>query len=103
MLFNLTAYSHLLKVLHTAHTRRNIAHHKAAAMFHKTSLALLGLSFCALAQTTKPIVDLGYAIYQGSFNQTSNTTDFLGVRFAAPPVGTSYWGTLTHLKQSYRS
>ncbi|KAI0347662.1 cephalosporin esterase [Trametopsis cervina] len=37
--------------------------------------------------SSAPIVDLGYAIYQGVFNETSNTTDFLGVRYAAPPVG----------------
>ena len=34
-----------------------------------------------------PIIDLGYAIYEGTFNQTSNATGFLGIRFAAPPVG----------------
>ena len=39
-------------------------------------------------QTDPPtIVDLGYAQYQGTFNSTSNTTNFLGIRYAAPPVG----------------
>ncbi|EJC97368.1 alpha/beta-hydrolase [Fomitiporia mediterranea MF3/22] len=33
------------------------------------------------------VVDLGYAIYQGTFNSTSNITDFFAVRYAAPPVG----------------
>ncbi|EJC97516.1 uncharacterized protein FOMMEDRAFT_163021 [Fomitiporia mediterranea MF3/22] len=35
------------------------------------------------------VVDLGYAIYQGTFNSTSNITDFFAVRYAAPPVGQS--------------
>ena len=42
----------------------------------------------AFSQTNPPtIVDLGYAQYQGTFNATGNTTDFLGIRYAAPPVG----------------
>lgn len=38
---------------------------------------------------SSPIVNLGYATYQGTFNSTSNTTDFLGIRYAAPPIGES--------------
>ena len=43
----------------------------------------------AVARQTpsQPIVDLGYATYKGVFNQTSNITGFLGIRFAAPPIG----------------
>ena len=43
----------------------------------------------AVARQTpsQPIVDLGYATYKGVFNQTSNITGFLGMRFAAPPIG----------------
>ena len=33
------------------------------------------------------IVDVGYAIYKGLFNETSNITSFLGVRYASPPIG----------------
>ena len=36
------------------------------------------------------VVDLGYAIYQGTFNSTLNRTDFLALRYAAPPTG-SLW------------
>lgn len=36
---------------------------------------------------TAPVVDLGYAQYQGSFNASSNITQFLGIRFAAAPTG----------------
>ncbi|KAK4936676.1 hypothetical protein LTR66_015304, partial [Elasticomyces elasticus] len=36
-------------------------------------------------------VDLGYAIYQGTANSTTNINTFLGIRFAAPPTGTLRW------------
>ena len=51
-----------------------------------TTFPLLLVSF-ALADVAPPIVELGYATYQGVFNSTSNTTNFFGIRFAAPPVG----------------
>ena len=38
-----------------------------------------------------PIVDLGYAAYEGSFDPVSNVTQFLGVRYAAPPTGENRW------------
>ncbi len=39
------------------------------------------------AQST-PVVDLGYAKYRGTFNSAgSNNTQFLGIRYAAPPTG----------------
>lgn len=62
-------------------------------MLANTLLTFASLAWCAYAQRvppsapTAPIVDLGYAIYEGTFNQTTNTTNFLGVRYAAPPVG----------------
>ncbi|KAJ7589883.1 Alpha/Beta hydrolase protein [Mycena floridula] len=34
-----------------------------------------------------PVVDLGYARYQGTFDSASNNTHFLGMRYAAPPLG----------------
>jgi hypothetical protein len=34
-----------------------------------------------------PVVDLGYAQYQGSTNISTNITSFFGVRYAAPPTG----------------
>ncbi|KAJ6520815.1 Alpha/Beta hydrolase protein [Mycena vulgaris] len=40
----------------------------------------------AWAQTT-PIVDLGYAQYQGTVNTANNITNFLGIRYAAAPLG----------------
>ncbi|KAJ7885901.1 Alpha/Beta hydrolase protein [Mycena olivaceomarginata] len=34
-----------------------------------------------------PIIDLGYAQYQGTVNTANNVTHFLGIRYAAPPSG----------------
>ncbi|KAJ7692080.1 Alpha/Beta hydrolase protein [Mycena rosella] len=40
----------------------------------------------ARAQTA-PIVDLGYAQYQGTVDTANNITNFLGIRYAAAPLG----------------
>ncbi|KAJ6577831.1 Alpha/Beta hydrolase protein [Mycena capillaripes] len=40
-----------------------------------------------LARAQTPIVDLGYAQYQGAVNTANNITHFLGIRYAAPPLG----------------
>ncbi|KAI0782411.1 cephalosporin esterase [Irpex lacteus] len=64
-------------------------------MFLKTLLAALHVlgyasieALCTASSTnrTSPTVDLGYAIYEGTYNQTTNQTSFLGIRYAAPPV-----------------
>lgn len=36
---------------------------------------------------TAPVVDLGYAQYQGYFDSQTNITSFLSIRYAAPPLG----------------
>lgn len=36
-------------------------------------------------------VDLGYAVYAGSANASTNLNVFRGIRFAAPPTGTKRW------------
>ncbi|OAX34806.1 alpha/beta-hydrolase [Rhizopogon vinicolor AM-OR11-026] len=41
--------------------------------------------------TSAPIVDLGYSQYQGSVDTATNTTSFLGIRYAAPPLGNLRW------------
>ena len=60
---------------------------------HVTLFLLLGswVGVVAAQEQTDPptIIDLGYAQYQGIFNSTSNTTNLLGIRYAAPPVGES--------------
>lgn len=66
-------------------------------MFPETLLAVLHILGYAVIEGqcatpfdhTSPTVDLGYAIYQGTYNQTTNQTSFLGIRYAAPPVGAS--------------
>ncbi|KAJ7732174.1 Alpha/Beta hydrolase protein [Mycena metata] len=40
---------------------------------------------CAAAQST-PVIDLGYAQYQGTVS-TANISQFLGIRYAAAPIG----------------
>lgn len=37
--------------------------------------------------TTAPIIDLGYAKYQGFIDDQVNITRFLGIRYAAQPLG----------------
>ncbi|KAK0239585.1 Alpha/Beta hydrolase protein [Armillaria nabsnona] len=39
-----------------------------------------------------PVIDLGYARYRGTLDPAgSNNTQFLGIRFAAPPTGSLRW------------
>ncbi|KAH7903515.1 Carboxylesterase family-domain-containing protein, partial [Hygrophoropsis aurantiaca] len=40
-----------------------------------------------LIAVSAPIVDLGYAQYQGALDTTTNITSFLSIRYAAPPLG----------------
>ncbi|TFY71854.1 hypothetical protein EVG20_g1159 [Dentipellis fragilis] len=57
---------------------------------HRLSLvlALLATASCsAHADTPFKTVDLGYASYQSNVNLVQGVTSFLGVRYAAPPVG----------------
>ncbi|KUJ13183.1 carboxylesterase family protein-like protein [Mollisia scopiformis] len=41
--------------------------------------------------TQAPVVDLGYGIYEGYYNATSQLNIFKGIRYAAPPTGTLRW------------
>ena len=52
------------------------------------TLSVLAALVSTARADSPQIVDLGYAIYQGTFNSTSNITDFFSIRYAAPPVGT---------------
>lgn len=40
-----------------------------------------------ICSSVNPVVDLGYAKYQGTFNRTSGISTFLGVRYASAPTG----------------
>jgi len=50
-------------------------------------LTLLGASATLLSAAPGPVVDLGYASYQGNVNEKSGNIEFLGIRYAAPPTG----------------
>jgi hypothetical protein len=67
-----------------------------------SSTAILCLIFTALVSSSPPrhsririvygddsppVVDLGYAMYQGSTDPSTNISSFLGIRYAAPPIG----------------
>ena len=48
------------------------------------SVSLAGILAAVNATVT---VDLGYASYYGAYNETTGISSFLGIRYAAPPVG----------------
>ncbi|KAF7317272.1 Carboxylic ester hydrolase [Mycena chlorophos] len=59
-------------------------------MLSSQLLALLLGAVAAFARanpSSTPLVDLGYATYQGSVDPATNITSFLGIRFAAAPTG----------------
>ncbi|KAH8656673.1 triacylglycerol lipase [Tricladium varicosporioides] len=49
-------------------------------------LAFASVEISALSNGIRPMVNLGYANYQGSINQ-AGISQFLGMRYAAPPLG----------------
>lgn len=51
-----------------------------------TTLTLVLIAFFLPVYGSEPIVDLGYSIYEGT-SLSSGLNQFLGVRFAAPPIG----------------
>ncbi|KAG1839452.1 Alpha/Beta hydrolase protein [Suillus subalutaceus] len=59
-------------------------------MFITARSVLLALEVLS-ATVSVPIVNLGYARYQGSVDTATNITSFLGIRYAAPPVGGLRW------------
>ncbi|KAG2139720.1 Alpha/Beta hydrolase protein [Suillus clintonianus] len=60
-------------------------------MLIKVNLLAISQALLALEALATPIVDLGYAQYQGSVDTVTNTTSFLGIRYAAPPLGELRW------------
>lgn len=60
-------------------------------------LGVLALAeLIAAADHSTPVIDLGYAQYQGSFDSSSNVSHFFGIRYAQPPTG-EYRVQLAHL------
>jgi hypothetical protein len=64
-------------------------------MYLSQSVVLLALAAVAaghaIAANTTSVVDLGYASYEGTLNPTTNVTNFLGIRYASPPLGDLRW------------
>ena len=58
------------------------------------TLARIAYGLVTPSNITAPIVDVGYARYQGCFDTQTNIANFLGIRYAAPPLGESSDGTL---------
>ncbi|RJE24716.1 Carboxylesterase family [Aspergillus sclerotialis] len=52
-------------------------------------LAVLSVtaSFVRATNSSNPIVNLGYASYIGNYNSTSDTNEWLGIRYAQAPIG----------------
>ncbi|KAJ6470437.1 alpha/beta-hydrolase [Mycena sanguinolenta] len=53
----------------------------------RTIVAPVLLAVSLAGAQTSPIVDLGYAQYQGAVNPVNNIAHFLGIRYAAAPLG----------------
>ncbi|KAK0239584.1 Alpha/Beta hydrolase protein [Armillaria nabsnona] len=64
----------------------------ATAMLFPALLIILALALEPRGAELTPVIDLGYARYRGTFDPAgSNNTQFLGIRFAAPPTGSLRW------------
>ncbi len=60
----------------------------ATAMLFSAILIILALAIEPCRAGLTPVIDLGYARYRGTLDPAgSNNTQFLGIRFAAPPTG----------------
>ena len=57
------------------------------ALHLRTVVAAVLLAVSLGRAQTSPIVDLGYAQYQGAVNPANNIAHFLGIRYAAAPLG----------------
>ncbi|KAJ4478531.1 Alpha/Beta hydrolase protein [Lentinula lateritia] len=56
------------------------------------NFSLLSASTLARASNSDvPVIDLGYTQYQGVFDSVNNLTNYLGIRYAAPPTGNLRW------------
>lgn len=56
------------------------------SLWVKAALACLLSSLITVVTSKAPIVDLGYSVYEGTA-QNNGQNQFLGIRFAAPPLG----------------
>ncbi|SJL12161.1 uncharacterized protein ARMOST_15582 [Armillaria ostoyae] len=64
----------------------------ATAMLFSALLIILASVLQPCGAQSTPVIDLGYARYRGTLDPAgSNNTQFLGIRFAAPPTGSLRW------------
>ncbi|KAL1726993.1 Alpha/Beta hydrolase protein [Schizophyllum commune] len=69
---------------------------RVSAQLDDETLGLSQHAFPATSNSTvneslRPVVDLGYARYEGIYDESTNTNRFLGIRYAAPPTGSLRW------------
>ncbi|KAJ6585112.1 Alpha/Beta hydrolase protein [Mycena capillaripes] len=62
-----------------------------ATLRNTLSVALIFIVSVRAMGSTAPVVDLGYAQYQGVVDSKLNITVFRGIRYAAPPTGRLRW------------
>jgi len=55
----------------------------------------------AVNSAITPVVDLGYAQYQGVFDTNLNVTSFLGIRYASAPTGKHRFSTYTYKAEAF--
>ncbi|KAF4596828.1 hypothetical protein EYR40_007483 [Pleurotus pulmonarius] len=53
----------------------------------RAAIPLFALLSCAVAQAPALVIDVGNAKYQGTVNAKTNISSYLGIRYAAAPVG----------------
>ncbi|KAF5345008.1 hypothetical protein D9757_013981 [Collybiopsis confluens] len=66
----------------------------AAGLLLCSLLSIAATSTLAIPQSRQsgaPTIDLGYAQYQGVFDEVNNLTSYFGIRYAAPPTGNLRW------------
>ncbi|KAJ7649060.1 alpha beta-hydrolase [Mycena polygramma] len=56
-------------------------------LLRATYAVVLAVRVISASPTIAPIIDLGYAQYQGQVDTTTNVTTFLGICYLAPPLG----------------
>ncbi|KAL1662144.1 Alpha/Beta hydrolase protein [Schizophyllum commune] len=69
---------------------------RVSAQLDDETLGLSQHAFPATSNSTineslRPVVDLGYARYEGIYDESTSTNRFLGIRYAAPPTGSLRW------------
>ncbi|KAJ1325622.1 acetylcholinesterase [Microdochium nivale] len=56
-----------------------------------TALVVSGAACRATSESSSPLVNLGYAHYQGSHHVAGRLNVWKGIRYAAPPIGRQRW------------